>query len=199
MAFVTQSLHGEMLETFENSRLSYLPLALGNRSLLSNTRREAGQARITSFFAILGKRKEFCKEGLCCYLFSFPPNINVDTTRCLELEGYLDVLKAGDKIDVHDFQSESNNRMPKKLKASTAIQRLLDAERAPINMLNLRGYKSNSIPTCIADIPNYNLLTTIDGLNGKKTSRQHCDLRESSTFQLLAKRGALHLTIHYIH
>lgn len=122
-----------------------------------------------------------------------PSELNGDANRRIGIEEYLKVIEAGGEVDVHDFHLKARGFLPRRLMASTAIRRFRDPDRGPINLLNQAGYKKNPIPSCISSLSDYDLLTTIDGLNGKKTTRLHCDLRESTSFQLLAKQGAVHL------
>jgi hypothetical protein len=69
-----------------------------------------------------------------------------------------------------------------RIKSETAVRRFMDKNRGPINMFNIGGYKQNPVPSCLADLLDYDFLTSVDGENGKKITRPCYNLRESAAF-----------------
>lgn len=126
-----------------------------------------------------------------------PPSLNADQARRLDVEEYLHVLKSRGRVDVHVFQrSGSENYLPQSLDAHDAVDMLRDAGTGPLNMLNLAGYKQNAVPSCIADLPDYDIMRSFSAVtaNGKQASSAANDTLHTSTqFQLLATEFACHL------
>ncbi|KAK8121332.1 hypothetical protein PG999_005452 [Apiospora kogelbergensis] len=129
--------------------------------------------------------------------------LNKDVSR-LPLDRYLDYLRAFPTLDIHDFQDVIPDGVitPRSVDSATAIALFRNPSRAPINMLNLRGYKTNPVPSCLAGLPNYAIMEYARGQSGKLEKSEIADLTESATFQICGKKGAYsmpHIDRHGVH
>ncbi|KAK8076094.1 hypothetical protein PG994_003366 [Apiospora phragmitis] len=129
--------------------------------------------------------------------------LNKDDSR-LSLDRYLDYLRAFPTLDIHDFQDEIPDDVitPRSVDLATAISMFRDHSRAPINMLNPRGYKANPVPSCLAGLPDYAIMEYAREQSGKLEHSKIFDLADSVTFYLCGKKGAFsmpHIDRHGVH
>ncbi|KAH7111244.1 hypothetical protein EDB81DRAFT_621663, partial [Dactylonectria macrodidyma] len=117
----------------------------------------------------------------------------------LSLDAYMRLLLGKKTIDVHDFNAELDTedapRYPTSMTPQAALDRLERSgiDDAPVNFLNLHGFKENPVPKCLANAEEYNILRQFGLEAGKASKPVSRDLYESTVFQLLAGKGAFHL------
>ena len=78
-----------------------------------------------------------------------------DQVERLQLDRYLTILETRPTLDVHDFDAEGDLVVPERLESIYATTLFRDESRGPINLLNLRGYKQNPTPSCLAGLEAY--------------------------------------------
>ncbi|KAK0628278.1 hypothetical protein B0T17DRAFT_487158 [Bombardia bombarda] len=141
-----------------------------------------------------GEARSILAEATPLLPLLIPAELNTQVER-LQLDRYLTILETRPTLDVHDFDAEGDLVVPERLESRYATALFRDESRGPINLLNLRGYKQNPTPSCLAGLEAYTILDAIqeESENGKAPERLLSDLSECARFQLCGNRGAFHL------
>ncbi|KAF4459645.1 hypothetical protein FALBO_13596 [Fusarium albosuccineum] len=122
----------------------------------------------------------------------------------ITIDWFLDVLGTRSYLDIHDFgkNTKEQDRVPERMPSSKAINmfrgrqkgELQEGQNHPLNFLNLSRVKDNVVLTFLANRKDFKILELSREENGKREFRpESIDLDESTSFHLLASRGAVHL------
>lgn len=159
----------------------------------SSTRAGASDAFVV---CSAGEARSILEKGPPLLPILIPAKQNLpDSNRRVPNNAMLDYMRALPTVDLQVLHRKGKDKaLPMRPNSEEATKRLCNPQEfGPSNALNLRSRNENPIPSSLAGLANYNLLTTTVVDNGKPETHDRTDWEASSEGGLFASKGAVSL------